>query len=225
MAPKSGMLNNYTALKIKALPRRRLYIYVTSITIKSNSGFSLFFLFFSLFNLRRRLGVFSCPSLFSCHVWSALWIGVDGCGSSCMLHTDCRREKDDSAVIHWDASNSTVLLLIWSEPLVMYSCMQMSQQQSLQVMDLWRCLLFLPEFNSLLDESGKVWGTKTYATNSNLWVKNIVVSSYKAAISRDLYKMPFVACAVMNQLWQYCMPRDNWPAVYVWCGSLFHFIS
>lgn len=118
MAPKSGMLNNYTALKIKALPRRRLYIYVTSITIKSNSGFSLFFLFFSLFNLRRRLGVFSCPSLFSCHVWSALWIGVDGCGSSCMLHTDCRREKDDSAVIHWDASNSTVLLLIWSEPLV-----------------------------------------------------------------------------------------------------------
>lgn len=119
MAPKSGMLNNYTALKIKALPRRRLYIYVTSITIKSNSGFSLFFsFFFSLFNLRRRLRVFSCPSLFSCHVWSALWIGVDGCGSSCMLHTDCRREKDDSAVIHWDASNSTVLLLIWSEPLV-----------------------------------------------------------------------------------------------------------
>lgn len=42
-------LNNYTALKIKALPRRRLYIYVTSITIKSNSGFSLlFFVFFSL---------------------------------------------------------------------------------------------------------------------------------------------------------------------------------
>lgn len=111
-------LNNYTALKIKALLRRRLYIYVTSITIKSNSGFSLLFLFFFLFNLRRRLRVFSCPSLFSCHVWSALWIGVDGCGSSCMLHTDCRREKDDSAVIHWDASNSTVLLLIWSEPLV-----------------------------------------------------------------------------------------------------------
>lgn len=60
---------------------------------------------------------------------------------------------------------------------------------------------FLPEFNSLFDESGKVWGTKAYATNSNLWVKNIVVLSYKAAISRDLYKMPFVVCAVMNQSW------------------------
>lgn len=116
--------------------------------------------------------------------------------------------------------------------------MQMSQQQNYRswifdgVFSLQMSIImisitfyFLPEFNSLLDESGKVWGTKTYATNSNLWVKNIVVSSYKAAISRDLYKMPFVACAVMNQSWQYCMPRDNWPAVYVWCGSLFHFIS
>lgn len=63
-APKSGMLNNYTALKIKALPRRRLYIYVTSITIKSNSGFSLFFLFFSLFNLKKTMRSLFMPVTF-----------------------------------------------------------------------------------------------------------------------------------------------------------------